>query len=124
MITHLHPIYTESCGDPTGMLATNHKNVDCPACLAKIVKPVDLNNCELTPFFLAVVAEFNRGLAKYGEWHMMTAQEQIAAVKSECLEWEAASLKTVGGREREMQELTHLANVCGKRWKELKRSEL
>jgi hypothetical protein len=41
----------------------------------------------LDTFFNEVKSEYDRGLAKYGEWHMLTAQEQIAAVKSECLEW-------------------------------------
>jgi hypothetical protein len=73
---------------------------------------------QLAPFFQAVRAEYERGEDKYGPWSKISPKRQKRAVKSECLEWEAASLKDDGG-EREMQELTHLANVAGKRYEQL-----
>jgi hypothetical protein len=118
--THLHPVYLESCKATTGILTTNQAQVDCPECLSRMAKGIDLNCHPLADFFRAVAAEFKRGLDKYGEWSNLSHAEQLSAVKSECLEWEAASLKTSNdASERERQELTHLANCCGKRWKEL-----
>ena len=95
----------------------------CPFCVATMVlgPPVDLNQHPLAPFFLEVVKEYERGLGKYGDWSAKDNDWQTKAVKSECLEWEAANLKTVDGTKREMQELTHLGNVAGKRWNELNR---
>jgi len=118
---HMNSIYPWACG-ATDLTTTNPSNVDCPACL--LLKPANLHGHPLTPFFAAVADEYDRGLAKYGEWSKtLSNEEQLAALKSECLEWEAASLKTIGGRERESQELTHLSNCCGKRWIELMRKE-
>jgi hypothetical protein len=74
----------------------------------------------LITFMKEVEKEAIRGFEKYGPWEELSNKKQRDAVKSECLEWEAASLKT--GKEgvmREMQELTHLANCCAKRWIEL-----
>jgi hypothetical protein len=80
------------------------------------MKPIDLNNHPLTPFFLAVAEEHGRGVGKYGAWAGKKRKWQRNAIKSEYLEWKAANLKTVGGEERERQELSHLANVTGRRW--------
>lgn len=80
---------------------------------------IDVLDHPLTSFFCAVIAEYERGLNKYGDWSNLDDEIQRNAVKSECLEWEAASLKTVDGARREIEELTHLANTCGKRFNEL-----
>jgi hypothetical protein len=108
---------------------------DCPRCVIErtiiiedkprhqttIQRTVDLSKHPLFPFFIEMVKEYERGAGKYGSWENKSVQWQKDAIKSECLEWEAASLKTVDGTNREMQELTHLANVSGKRWVELKK---
>jgi hypothetical protein len=117
-VIHINPVFHWNCGE-LGLSHTNDKDVNCPKCLA--LKPIDLTQHPLAPFFKEMIIEYERGKAKYGEWNNKDHNWQKNAVKSECLEWEATSIKTVGGEEREMQELTHLANVAGKRWSELKR---
>jgi hypothetical protein len=73
----------------------------------------------LRPFFEAVIAEYERGILDYGPWSELSDEQQVAAVRSECFEWMAAELKTRNRTQREQQELTHLANVAGKRWVEI-----
>jgi hypothetical protein len=80
------------------------------------MEPIDLNTHPLTAFFRAVAIEHERAVNKYGSWKDKKHKWQRDAIKSEYLEWKAANLKTIGGKERESQELSHLANVSGRRW--------
>jgi hypothetical protein len=80
---------------------------------------IDLNTHPLSDFFRAVVGEYERGLNKYGEWKEKGEQWQQDAVESECLEWKATTLSDKH-EAREMQELTHMGNVAGKRYNEIR----
>ena len=81
---------------------------------------VDLNNHPLSGFFLEVVREYEVSARKYSPWENENCQWQMDAVKSEMLEVEAAMLKDDGGA-KELIELPQLANVCGKRYMQIRR---
>jgi hypothetical protein len=79
----------------------------------------DLSEHPLYPFFCAVADDYHSSIEKYGPWPN-DKDYQTRAVKSECLEWEAANLATGKHQHREQEELIDMANVAGKRWLALK----
>lgn len=119
---HISPVYPWFCGIEqfNHLSTTNESQVTCPECLAR--KPIEIKSDHpLFPFFQEVIKEYARGKGKYGNWSEHDKQWQTDAVKSEVYEWKSANLKTVGGEQRESEELVHLANVSGKRWIEIQR---
>ena len=82
----------------------------------------DLNTHPLSEFFRLVAAEFDDSVKVYGAWAGKSSEWQFNAVKGECLEWEAANMKsrTTGKYDRELGELPQMANVAGKRWLRIK----
>lgn len=98
---------------PGGSCVAGRKKHLCDSCQFRL----SLDDHPLAPFFQKVAEEYERGLAKYGPWENIPIQDQVEAVFLEFEEWcRAMANRDIHGEHGQLAELTHLANVAGRRW--------